>query len=59
MQLSIELEEKVASSLMNGKLPCTIAFKIAQELKVSPQEVGEAADKIGIKVSSCQLGCFP
>jgi len=57
--LSTELKEKVASSLVNGKLPCPVAFKIAKELKVSPQEVGETADKLEIKVSSCQLDCFP
>ena len=57
--MSTELEEKVMSSLVDGKLPCPIAFKVAQELKVSLREVGETADKLGIKVSSCQLGCFP
>ena len=57
--MSNELEEKIKSSLVNGKLPCAVAFKIAKELKVSPREVGETADKLGIKISSCQLGCFP
>jgi len=54
-----ELELKIKSSLVNGKLPCAIAFKIAKELKVSPSEVGEAANRLSIKISSCQLGCFP
>jgi hypothetical protein len=57
--LSTELEEKITSSLANDRLPCTTAFKIAQELKVSLREVGETTDKLGIKISSCQLGCFP
>ncbi len=59
MQLSTELEEKITSSLVNGKLPCPIAFKIAKQLKVSVLEVGETTDKLGIKISGCQLGCFP
>lgn len=54
-----EFEEKVASSLVDGKLPCAVAFKITKELKISPREVGEIPDKLGIKLSSCQLGCFP
>lgn len=57
--MSTSLEQKVASSLVNGQLPCPVAFKIAKELKVSLREVGETADKLGIKISSCQLGCFP
>lgn len=53
------LEEKIQACLINGKLPCAVAFKIAGELKVSPRNVGDMANRIGIKISSCQLGCFP
>jgi hypothetical protein len=45
--------------MVNGRLPCAIAFKIAKELKVSPRDVGEAANRLSVKISSCQLGCFP
>jgi len=54
-----ELEERIKSSLVEGKLPCPVALKIAQELKVSPQKVGQTADELGIKICHCQLGCFP
>ena len=57
--MSTELEEKITSSLVNDQLPCPTAFKIAKDLKVSLREVGETTDKLGIKISSCQLGCFP
>ena len=57
--MSSELEEKIISSLADDNLPCPVAFKIAQELKVSIREVGEEADKLGIRISNCQLGCFP
>ncbi len=57
--MATELEEKITSSLVNGQLPCPVAFKIASELKVSLREVGECTDDLGIKLSSCQLGCFP
>jgi hypothetical protein len=53
------LEEEMRASLVNGKLPCAVAFKIARKLKVSPKQVGDAANKLNIKISSCQLGCFP
>lgn len=54
-----ELEKKIKSSLVDGKLPCAIAFKIAKELKVGPRDVGEAANRSSVKISRCQLGCFP
>jgi len=57
--MDTELEEKVVSSLVDGKLSCAVAFKIAKELKVSIREVGETADKLGIRIAKCQLGCFP
>jgi len=54
-----ELEEKIKSSLVEGQLPCAVAFKIAKELKVSPRDVGDAANRLSVKLSGCQLGCFP
>jgi len=57
--MQTELEEKIKSSLVEGKLPCPVALRIAEELKVSPREVGKAADELGIKICHCQLGCFP
>jgi hypothetical protein len=57
--LSNELDKKIQDSLVEGKLPCAVAFKIARELKVAPKEVGEACNRLKIKVRSCQLGCFP
>ncbi len=54
-----DLEQKIKALLVNGKLPCAIAFQIAEETGVAPPDVKDAADKLGIKISSCQLGCFP
>ncbi len=53
------LEEELKASLVEGKLPCAVAFRIAKKLKVAPKEVGDAANELKIKISSCQLGCFP
>ena len=54
-----EIEQKITASLVNGKLPCAVAFQIAEEIDIAPPDVKDAADKLGIKISSCQLGCFP
>jgi hypothetical protein len=40
------------------RLPCAEAFKIAGDLDVSLAEIGKACNELGIKVASCQLGCF-
>ncbi len=53
------LEEELEASLVDGRLSCAVAFKIARKLKVTPRQVGEAANKLNIKIGSCQLGCFP
>ncbi len=53
------LEEELKASLVDGKLPCAVAFKIARKLEVPHKQVGEAANRLNIKIASCQLGCFP
>ena len=52
------LAEELAGSLVGGKLPCPIAFKVARKLNVAPKVVGDKADELGIRVINCQLGCF-
>lgn len=54
-----EIEKKIQAALVDGKLPCPAAFKIAKEMQVTPKEIGEACNRLKIKVRSCQLGCFP
>jgi hypothetical protein len=57
--MSAELDKKIQDSLVKGKLPCAVAFQIARENKVTTKEIGDACNRLKIKVSSCQLGCFP
>ncbi len=54
-----KLEMEIQASLVDGRLPCAVAFKIAKKLKVSPRQVGDTANRLNIKITSCQLGCFP
>ena len=53
------LEDDLKGSLVNDKLSCAVAFKIAEKFKITPREVGDTANKLNIKIASCQLGCFP
>lgn len=53
-----ELESKVKESLKEGYLACPVAWKIAKDEGVPKIAVGEIADRLGIRVTDCQLGCF-
>ena len=57
--ISNRLEGEINASLVNGKLPCAVAFKIADKLQINARQVGDMANKLNIKIASCQLGCFP
>ncbi len=41
-----------------GKISCEEAWQIAEDLGMEKQEVGKAADDLGLRIHSCQLGCF-
>jgi hypothetical protein len=53
-----KLEEKVKASLKDGYLSCPTAWKIARESDVPKISIGEIADRLGIRITDCQLGCF-
>lgn len=52
------LLERVQQSLVDGRLPCAVAHRLAQELGVSVSDVGWAADESKVRITRCQLGCF-
>lgn len=56
-QLS-ELEKQVRASLKNGYLPCPTAWRIAKEANVPRIAVGNITDRLGIRVTDCQVRCF-
>ena len=56
------IDQKIAGALNAGisdhKVPCATAFKIANDLEVSPEEVGFTIDSLEISITKCQLGLF-
>lgn len=52
------LESRVKASLKDGYLSCPMAWKIATEAAVPKIAVGAIADRLGIRVTDCQIGCF-
>lgn len=54
-----KLIEKIKSRAKDNRMPCAEAMKIAEEEQVPSNLIGEILDEIGIKVTTCRLGCFP
>ena len=57
-----ELEKIIRSrTLERGEktvLPCARAFAISREHSVSLARIGSWCNDNGVRISSCQLGCF-
>ncbi|MGE5416137.1 MAG: hypothetical protein ACM3UZ_05120 [Acidobacteriota bacterium] len=58
MEKRDQIVEQLQKNAENGKISCTAARKMAEELKVSPRDVGAVCDELKIKIFSCELGCF-
>lgn len=52
------LESMVKALLQDRYLPCPVAWEIADQMDVSKIAVGEIADKMGIRITDCQIGFF-
>ncbi|MFX4261097.1 hypothetical protein ACOBQJ_02725 [Pelotomaculum propionicicum] len=57
-EIKQEVLDAVRQAAKDGKLTCTEARKLAQDLKVATGTVGKAANELKIKIKSCELGCF-
>jgi hypothetical protein len=53
-----KVEEAIRGKAKEGKIPCAVCFKIAEEHGISKRELGTILNEIKIKISHCQLGCF-
>ncbi len=53
-----QILEKLRQLAPDGKVSCTDARKLAEELKVHPSVVGKLCDEAKIKITGCELGCF-
>ncbi len=58
LKLNPAITEAVKQVVVDGKITCTAAFKVADKLKATPGEVGATIDLLEIPVINCQLGLF-
>jgi len=53
-----KLDERLKKAAKENRILCSSALAIAKSLGVPPGEVGKTANRLKIKISKCQLGCF-
>jgi hypothetical protein len=58
LQVTETLEQAIHAELVDGKLPCSAAWEIADNLNISKMAVSSACEALNIRIASCQLGAF-
>ncbi len=53
-----EIEKRLLETAVDKRIECAEAFALAESLAVPPHVIGRTADKLNIRICSCQLGCF-
>jgi hypothetical protein len=57
-EIKAELAPAIRKELVDGRLPCAAAWRIADANGLTRLEVGRASESLGIKINHCQLGAF-
>jgi len=53
-----KIEEVIKKEAKEGKLPCAMCFKIAEDFGIPKKKLGEILNEMKVKIGRCQLGCF-
>jgi hypothetical protein len=53
-----DLEKAIQKELVDDRIPCSTAFSLAEKFNIPKMVVSSVCEKMGIKISSCQLGAF-
>ena len=53
-----KLEQRLHELSTKNRIHCSTALAIAKSFRIPSREVGKAANRLKIKISKCQLGCF-
>jgi hypothetical protein len=53
-----ELSPAIRNELVDGKLSCAAAWRVADASGMTYLEIGQACESLGIKINQCQLGAF-
>jgi hypothetical protein len=53
-----EMMDAIRAKAVDGKVTCPVLRKFAEDTGVPYKVAGTAADMAGVRVGSCDLGCF-
>jgi hypothetical protein len=53
-----DFEAAIREGLIDGRLPCKVAWEIAEKQKVTKMEISSVCEALKIKIKPCQLGAF-
>jgi hypothetical protein len=53
-----DAKARIRAAAPDGKMPCAVACRLAEELGLSRLDLGELLNELKIKIIQCQLGCF-
>jgi len=52
------ITKALTAAVSDKEIPCAVAFRVAADLNVSPEETGFTIDSLEITITKCQLGLF-
>jgi len=53
-----ELDRAIQEGLVVGRLPCAVAWALANRFDLSKLDIANAAEELGVRIGQCQLGAF-
>ncbi len=56
--VSADLERAIRDAMIDGRLPCEASWRIAKDFHIAKIRVSAACERLGIRISNCQLGAF-
>lgn len=56
--ISPEISNVIRESTESHRIPCFSCWEIAEKLGCGKMDISTACEKLGVKISSCQLGAF-
>ncbi|RPJ18330.1 MAG: hypothetical protein EHM30_00700, partial [Desulfobacteraceae bacterium] len=52
------LDKEILDRVTDNELSCVAAFETAERLNIRAKDIGEAADRLKVRLVKCQLGLF-
>ncbi|MBF0519679.1 MAG: hypothetical protein HQK92_08145 [Nitrospirae bacterium] len=53
-----EIQKRLLERVTDGRVSCALARALAEELEIPYKELGAEANRLHVKIKSCDLGCF-